>query len=260
MEQKINKKIFSGIVISLLITGIYPVLVLGQPDMTSTNYRIWESSVNVGGQDIQTSTSYRLRESIGEPVAGTATSTSYKLRMGYQSMLESYISLAVSMDSVVMLPAINGMAGGTATGTFSATVITDNPAGYSLYVNASTSPALKSSSYSFADYTPATAATPDYAWSIVATASEFGFSAEGSDITQTFKDNGADTCATSTNDTADRCWYGFSATTQQVSRVYSVNYPLGTATTIKLQAQAGSARMQEVGTYSAIITTTAVAN
>ncbi|MFH1894282.1 MAG: hypothetical protein ABH813_00025 [Patescibacteria group bacterium] len=254
-----NKKIFLALLTSVLITGIFPILVFGQPDMTSTNYKIWESSVNVGGQDVQTSTSYRLRESIGETAAGESTSTSYKLRMGYQPMLESYISLSVSTTSVQMLPDIDGATGGIATGTFSATVITDNPAGYSLYVNASTSPALKSDSYSFADYTPATAGTPDYAWSIIAAVSEFGFSPEGSDITQTFKDNGS-SCATSTQDTTDKCWYNFSTTARQISRVYSVNYPLGTATTIKLQAQAGSARMQETGTYSAIITTTAVAN
>ncbi len=254
-----NNKIFLALLTSVLITGTFPFLAFSQPDMTSTNYKIWESSVNSGGTDVQTSTSYGLRESIGEAAVGEATSTSYRLKMGYQPMLESYLSLSVSTDSIAMLPSINGVAGGTATGTFSATVITDNPAGYSLYFNASTSPALKSGSYSFADYTPAAANTPDYTWSIVSADSEFGFSAEGADIAQIFKDDGS-SCATSSQDTADKCWYGFSTTAQQVSQVYSVNYPLGTATTIKLQAQAGAARMQEAGTYSAIITTTAVAN
>jgi len=259
MLQKGGLKVFSICIIVCFLAGVYPFFAFGQPDMTSTNYKIWESSVNVGGQDVQTSTSYGLRESIGETVIGEATSTSYRVRTGYQPMLESYISLSVSTGSVTMLPAINGVTGGTATGTFSATVITDNPAGYSLYVNASTSPALKSSSYSFADYTPATAGTPDYVWSVGVSASEFGFSPEGSDISQTFKDNGV-SCATSTQDGADKCWYSFSTTSRQISQAYSVNYPLGTMTAIKLQAQAGSSRAQEAGTYSAIITTTVVAN
>jgi len=124
---------------------------------------------------------------------------------------------------------------------------------------ASTSPALKAGSYSFADYTSASSGIPDYNWSITSATSEFGFSAEGLDITQSFKDDGS-SCATSTQDAANKCWYGFSTTAQQISQAYSVNYPLGKATTIKLQAQAGSTRSQESGTYSAIITTTVVAN
>ncbi len=137
-----NRKIFLALLTSVLIIGTFPFLAFSQPDMTSTNYKIWESSVNSGGTDVQTSTSYGLRESIGEAAVGEATSTSYRLKMGYQPMLESYLSLSVSTDSIAMLPSINGVAGGTATGTFSATVITDNPAGYSLYFNASTSPAF----------------------------------------------------------------------------------------------------------------------
>jgi hypothetical protein len=259
MLNKGGKTFLLLIITTCLLTGVCPFLVFGQPDMTSTNYRVWESTVNVGGQDAQTSTSYRLRESIGETVVGEATSTSYKLRAGYQPMLESYLSLSVSTDSVAMLPSIGGVSGGTATGTYLATVVTDNPAGYSLYISASTSPAIKSVSSSFADYTPATAGIPDYIWSVAATTSEFGFSPEGSDITQTFKNNGS-SCATSTQDTVNRCWYGFSTTVQQISQAYSVNYPLGTATTIKLQAQAGSSRMQEPGIYQATLITTAIAN
>jgi hypothetical protein len=227
-------------------------------EMGSTNYRIWESSVNSGGMDNQTSTSYRLRESIGEVGTGEATSTSYKLRAGYQPMLESYISLSVSTDTVAMLPSIGGISGGIATGTYAATVITDNNAGYSLYVSASTSPALKSISSSFTDYT-AVAGTPDYAWAISATSSEFGFSPEGVDITQMFMDNSS-LCATGTSDTVNKCWYSFATTTQTIASRYSSNHTGGSATTIKLQAQSGSSHIQESGTYQAQIITTAVSN
>ena len=250
------KKIFTPVIILSFLTGTCSVFAY---EMSSDNYRIWEGSINVGGSENQTSTSYKLRESIGEPVVGTATSTSYKLKMGYQPMLESYISLSLSTTSVQMLPSIGGLSGGNATGTFSATVITDNPGGYSLYVNASNSPALTSGSYSFADYTLA-GADPDYSWSVNSDASEFGFSPEGADIIQKFKDNGTDTCATSTNDTADKCWHNFSTSNEQISKVYSSNHPLGVATTIKLQAESGADNLQEEGSYQAVITATAVAN
>lgn len=228
-------------------------------EMSSSNYRIWESSINVGGLDVQTSTSYRLRETVGEPVVGEATSTSYKLKMGYQPMLETYISFSVSTSSVELLPSIGGLTGGTATGSYTATVITDNPAGYSLYVNASTSPALKSGSYSFADYTSA-GVDPDYNWLINSTDSEFGFTPEGTDIVQKFKDNGSDTCAVSTNDTADKCWYNLSTSNENISQTYSSNHPLGTQTTIKLQVQSGTGHFQEEAIYQGIIISTAVAN
>ncbi|MFH1036505.1 MAG: hypothetical protein V1756_00340, partial [Patescibacteria group bacterium] len=228
--------------------------------LCGVNYMITETSINVGGLDVQTSTSWRLRESIGEIATGESASTSYKLRSGYQPMLESYISLSVSTDTVNMLPNIGGLTGGTATGTFSSTVITDNTAGYSLYVNASTSPALKSGANSFADYTPGTAGIPDFTWTIPAATSEFGFSVEGSDITQKFKDDGSSVCATSTNDTTDKCWYNFSTSNESVGLRYQANNPAGTQTTVKLQAQSGSSNFQNAGTYQAVITTTAVAN
>jgi hypothetical protein len=259
MLNKGGKKILLLIFATCLIAGVYPFLAAGQPDMTSTNYKIWESSMNSGGTDNQTSTSYKLRETIGEVAIGDASSSSYRLKMGYQPMLESYISLSVSTDSVEMLPSIGGLTGGIATGTYSATVITDNPAGYSLYVNASTSPALKSGSYSFADYTTVATSTPDYSWSIISSASEFGFSPEGNDIVQTFKDDGL-ACATGTNDIADKCWFNFTTFTKNISTGYYSSYPVGAQTRLKLQAQAGSSRMQELGMYRADIITTAIAN
>lgn len=249
------KKLFITIIIFGLFVSTFSSFAY---EMSSTNYRILESSINIGGQDIQTSTSYRMRESIGEVAVGDATSTSYKLRSGYQPMLETYISLSVSAASVQMSPDISGLTGGIATGTFFATVVTDNPGGYSLYVNASTSPALKSGTESFADYTPNT--IPDYSWSVLATTSEFGFTPEGADIVQKFKDNGSNLCATSTSDTPDSCWYNFSTSNETISILYSSNHPSGAQTAIKLKAESGVNNIQQSGAYQAIITTTAVAN
>lgn len=228
--------------------------------MCGNTYMIIESSINSGGQDNQTSTSYRLRETIGEVGVGDSTSTSYKLRSGYQPMLESYLSLSVSTDSVAMLPNIGGVTGGTATGSFVATVITDNTAGYSLYVNASTSPSLKSSTSNFTDYTLATANKPDYSWSILSNTSEFGFSPEGNDIIQKFKDDGSSICATGTNDTAEKCWYNFSTSNELIGLQYFANNPSGSQINIKMQAQSGSNNIQAEGLYQGTIITTAVTN
>lgn len=227
-------------------------------EMGSDSYLIWSSSINAGGHS-QTSTSYRMRDTIGEFVAGTATSTSYKLKMGYQPMLEGVISLTSPSD-VVLNPDIGGVSGGTADGSATWKVTTDNPAGYTLSIQASTTPALATSSYSFADYTPAAAGTPDYTWLILAADSEFGFTPEGTDIAQKFKNNDSNACATGTSDTADKCWYNFAASDENIALRYFSNHPSGTDTAVKFRAESGASHIQENGVYQATIIVTAAAN
>jgi len=260
MKRNFFERILPIILIPVLVVSFFVLQSKVQAyEMASTSYRIQESSVNVGGLDSETSTSYKLRETIGESAIGTATSTSYKLQMGYQPMISGYISLSVSASSVTLLPAISTISGGTATSSYTATVTTDNPGGYALYVVASTNPALKSGANSFADYAPAIEATPDFVWSVAANASEFGFTPEGTDIAQRFLDNGLDECATSSSDTADACWYGFSTSTENIASASSANDPSGTITTIKLKAESGSSKSQAAGAYQAVITSSAVA-
>jgi hypothetical protein len=257
MRRWNNKTIFAIFVIFCFLISAYGSLAY---EMGSDSYRIQESSINVGGQDIQTSTSYQLRESIGEPVAGTATSTSYRLKMGYQPMLEIYIAISVSPSQVAMSPNIGGMTGGQSNGSTTAIVTTDSPAGYTLSVKANASPALATSSYSFADYTPAVAGTPDYTWSILATTSEFGFTPEGSHIVSKFLDNGSNTCTTGSASTSDACWYGFSTSTETIASSDSSNHPAGTQTIVKFRAESGNQNVQPPGEYHATIITTAIAN
>ncbi len=260
MKINFSRKILPITLIPVLIISFFILQSKVQAyEMASTSYRIQESSVNVGGLDSETSTSYTLRETIGEAAVGTATSTSYKLQMGYQPMISGYISLSVSTSSVVLLPAISAISGGSATSSYSATVTTDNAGGYSLYVIASTNPALKSGTNSFTDYTPVVGGTPDFTWSVAADASEFGFTIEGTDIVQKFLDNGADECATSSSDTAEACWYGFSTSTESIASASLANAPAGTETTIKLKAESGSSKSQAAGAYQAVITNSAIA-
>jgi hypothetical protein len=156
-----------------------------------------------------------------------------------------------------MSPAIGGVTGGTSNGSTNFTVTTDNPAGYSVTIQASSSPALQSLSDNFADYT-ATAASPDFTFSVPSTASRFAFTVEGTDIANSFKDNGSNTCNTSSTDTADACWAGLSTGLQTIVNRTSANHPTGTVTTIKFRAQSGSAHVQTAGTYVATTTITAL--
>lgn len=249
--------------ISCFLIRAYPVF---SYEMSSTGYRLQESSINVGGEEVQTSTSYRLRESIGEPVVGEATSTSYKIRMGYQSMQEVYISLSAPSEAT-MSPDIGGVAGGKGNSSATTTVTTDSPSGYSLSLKVNTDPALKCSSGecnpstdNFSNYIPA-GTNPDYNWQVSATSSEFGFTPEGNHIVPKYKDDGSICNTGGTNDNPDKCWYYFSsASEEEIAQSYLANHPSGTQTIIKFRAESGGQYIQAPGQYQASIIITAIAN
>ena len=226
---------------------------------SSTNYRIQSDSINIGGAR-QTSTSYISEDTIGEIATGDSTSTSYGLKAGYQQMQETYIAISVSPDEIAMSPDIGGITGGQSNGSTTANVITDSASGYSLSVRSSASPALATSSYSFADYTPASAETPDYIWLILSTTSEFGFTPYGSDTVTKYRYIGTACNQSGGAADADTCWYGFSTSNETIASSYSSNHPTGTQTTVELKAESGTQHVQEQGIYEAAITSTALTN
>lgn len=227
--------------------------------MSSNNYRIQHDSVNIGGVDFSSSDSYKLSDTVGEMATGKSSSDSYNLYAGYRQMNETYISIS-SPANVTLTPAILGVTGSTGNGSASWTIITDNPAGYSLTIKASSSPALISGAYSFADYTPSggIGGNPDFIWSVASADSEFGFTPEGNHIVQKFLDNGGSPCNTGSTDTPDACWYNPSTSAETISQSTSANHPSGTATTVKFRATSGSSHLQVEGTYTATTTITAL--
>lgn len=252
------KQFLTSIIIFCLLVSAYGSLAY---EMGSDSYRIQESSINVGGLDSQTSTSYKLRETIGETAAGDAASASYRLKMGYQPMLEIYIAISsVLPEQVTMSPNIGGLTGGQSNGSTSINVITDNPSGYSLFVRSVDSPALATSSYIFADYTPALAGSPDYTWSISAITSEFGFTPYGQDTVTKYRYIG-ETCNLEGTAHPDYCWYNFSTSSNEViASAYYSNHPAGSQTIVKFRAESGNQNVQPPGQYQATIITTAITN
>jgi hypothetical protein len=164
--------------------------------------------------------------------------------------------------NVTMLPAIAGMTGGTGNGTATWTVATNDTLGFSMGLMASTTPALKFSSYSFADYTEA-AAVPDFTWTVAAADSEFGYTVEPATVADTvlaLKDNGTACGGTATLNAVDTCWDGFTTSNVVVINRSSITTSSGQAEVVKFRAQSGASHFQEEGTYTATITATAVTN
>jgi hypothetical protein len=226
--------------------------------MQSGNWIIEQDAVDFGG-GWGASDNYTEEDTYGEIATGWSYSDDYSLHAGYQQMDENtYISLTLN-TSTPLLPPVPGLFGGTANGGTTGIVRTNNDWGYSLQIYSSTSPALTKDSDSFADYTLGSSA-PDFTWSINNTDSEFGFTPEGSDLVQTYLDNGSNTCNISSgNDTSDACWDKFTTTGKTLSRSNYLNES-GATTTIKLRAQSGSGHVQPAGTYHALLVVTAAVN
>ncbi len=249
-----GKIILFVLLIFLMLTSAIILAANSNAQMSGTLYKIPIDSINVGGQD-GSSPSYYLFDTVGEIATGDSASASYGLNAGFIGAQLTYLALSTGSD-VTMSPAIAGVSGGAGTGSTVWTVTTDNPAGYSLTIKADTSPALRSAASDFADYTTAGAA-PDFTWSIAMTDSEYGFTPEGVDIIQRYKDNGS-ACNTGSGDTVDKCWDKLTTSDQQIASRITGNHPSGTTTTVKMQAEVGSSHVQPNGTYSANVTVTAV--
>jgi len=223
--------------------------------MTSPSYQIQSDSVNFGG-GLSSSTNYVMEDTYGEIATGESTSTTYALKAGYQQMQEVFLSMTAA-SNVNLTPDIPGLTGGSATGSTYVIVTTDSPSGYELSIKAENDPAMQSGGNSFADYVPA-GALPDFAFSITAADSEFGYTPEGADIPQYFQDN-VGVCNALGGDTPDACWEGLGTTDRAISRSTSANHPYGATTTIKFQAESGGSHFQDPGTYTATTTLTLLA-
>ena len=139
--------------------------------------------------------------------------------------VDNFISISHPLD--VTLPTIVGT-GGSAQGSATWNVQTNNSLGYKLEVAATGTPALTKGADSFADYSQ----TPG-AWSVNSANSAFGFS----------YDSGAN-------------YRGFNGTTPV--QVHSLSTPTASDnTTLIFMAEVGASHLQASGAYSASVTVTA---
>jgi hypothetical protein len=221
--------------------------------MESGSFQIQSDSINFAG-GLSSSTSYVLESTAGEVGSGNSNSTNYKLKAGYQQMQEVYIALSGSAD-VTMSPAISGVTGGESNGSTTVTVITDSPAGYSLTIESQTSPAMQGPSASIADYVPT--GNPDFSFITGVNDAHFGFSPEGVDVVQRFRDN-TSLCNVGGLDTSFACWDGLAVTAQTIASASNANHPQGATTTLRFKVGIGGGVGQAPGVYTATTTLTAI--
>lgn len=254
--------IYVSVVFLLITTGLYPVFAYV---MESNNYRIQSDSLNIGGAR-QTSDNYIMRDTIGEIATGPSESTNYKLKAGYQQMQEVYLSVS-SPDDVTMtpnIPGVTGNPGSPSTGDATWTVKTDNAAGFTMSISASSDPAMRlDSTWNFSDYSPVNAGTPDFNWATPdASAAEFGFTVEPKteeDTVQLFLDNGSACDISGGSQNTDTCWYNLATTDLTIINRGSRTDSDGQDEKVKFQCESNAKFLQE-GYYQATITVTVATN
>ncbi|MDP1808475.1 MAG: hypothetical protein Q8L35_02955 [Actinomycetota bacterium] len=137
-----------------------------------------------------------------------------------------------------------GTDSGNSTGTAEWTVATNNTTGYKLELSASTDEALRNDTsptvYYFNDYNMDSTTAPS-AWSVAASAAEFGYTASGNDVS---------------GYSAGTLYRGF-AGASAIQIATSALDTSGTATTARFRAQVGSSKYLREGGYTATITATA---
>lgn len=75
------KRVFWLLLTGILFFRLYSPEVLA---MSSTNYKIFWDSINIGGDDAGSSTNYKLKDTLGDLATGQANSADYSLQAGYR--------------------------------------------------------------------------------------------------------------------------------------------------------------------------------
>ncbi len=221
---------------------------------SSPSYKLQSDSINFAG-GLSSSSNYSLESTAGEVATGDSDSVSYKLRAGYQQMQEVFISMTAP-NPVVMTPNILGITGGTANGSTSVSILTDSPSGYELTIMAESAPAMRKGSDSLADYVPISNPDPDFSFLTNPTTAHFGFSPEGSNIVDRFRDDGL-ACNVGSGDTTLACWDGLD-TSNKVIASGLANQPNGATTTLNFRVVVGGSIVVPAGNYFATTTLTAL--
>lgn len=240
--------------IFLTILIVFSISISSAQVRSSSNYQIQSDSINFAG-GLSTSTNYSLESTAGEIATGVSTSSNYDLNAGYQQMQEVFISMS-TVASVTMSPSLGGITGGVSNGTTSVSVTTDSPSGYQLTISAENNPAMQNGVYTIADYVPTSSPDPDISFVVGTSDAYFGFSPEGPDVTERWKNNGS-VCSVAGSSTPLVCWDGLS-TSEKVIAEGLANQPNGATTTLRFKVGIGSGAGVVSGNYLATTTLTAL--
>lgn len=160
-------------------------------------------------------------------------------------------------DTTISENSIQGLTGGTSTVKEVCTVITNNATGYSLAINATSSPAMRLISdpgnFSFDDHQ----LTNSFNFAYTTASSVFGYSVSSTNAASSFKNDGAGACGGSNVDDA-HCFTGLTTSPVIVVQSSDPTTVSGAPTEFNFEAAVGSSKNQKTGAYRATIVVTAL--
>lgn len=186
------------------------------------------------------------------------------------SSITSEISFLTEPGDVDMTgSAINGLTGGTAVGTSTFNITTNDPDGYTVSLAFQDSVAMQGDNINsdIPNYAPTVGGTPDYNFSVTAGEAWFAYTVNNettpTDIDVTFKDDGSSACGgANTGTKVGACWYNKSDATvaEQIIDAGAATVSTGATSTVVFQVGVGANPNPslETGTYTATATLTAL--
>ena len=152
-----------------------------------------------------------------EPTISSANTTS---QMTESLTINKEVSFSTPTSNIVLSPAIGGLSGGIATGKTSFSILSNDTAGYSVTITASSSLGMignASSSNVITAYKPAAPNVPDYTFAVNnASGVAFGYTVDATtstDLAPAFLTNNSNACNTGSTDPAlAHCWLNASTT------------------------------------------------
>lgn len=199
-----------------------------------------------------------------EPVVAGAVTDSFTVRQ----QVTTEISFITPAADIVMAPTIAGLTGGTANGTTTVAVNTNNSGGYTLDIHFASTTAMLAEvgTSSIPNYAPAVAGTPDYEFIVPTNSAGFAYSVNANtaagDLATRFRNNGA-ACSAGAGSTLGKCWYNAanaSSTVNIITRT-TPTPSTGATTTIAFMVGIGANPSPAIATgwYNATATLTALA-
>ncbi|MDE2188775.1 MAG: hypothetical protein KGJ35_03565 [Patescibacteria group bacterium] len=201
-----------------------------------------------------------------EPAMGEAQAASSQFTVSQQ--VNAQIAFATPASNVTMSPALGGLTGGTSNGSTQVVVVTNDLAGYSMTLQASSSLGMintASSTYYIQAYKTNTANVPDYTFGVNSpNTAAFGYNvtapaSNSGDVAALFKNNGSGNCNTGSTVDGVHCWLNSSTTPVTIVNRTAPTLLSGATTTINFQVtiNPNPNPMIASGTYISTTTLTA---
>lgn len=177
------------------------------------------------------------------------------------------LTFVTAPNNAALSPALSGITGGTANGSSQMAVRTNNAAGYSMTITATSSAGMigATTASTVAAFIPTTAGVPEYNITAPSNGSAFGYTvnaSSSSDVDQSFLDS-ASTCNQGGGSPSnDQCWLNASTTAETIIDRSSPTPASGATTTIFFRAiiDANPSPAIPSDSYYATTTVTATAN